>query len=450
MMLPISALAENCTETKLEKMIETGDEEATIAYIKSGKAPINKLGCSRPLIRAIAHLKLNIFKALITAGADVNLRGYYDSKYYYNRPPLYFAADKEDSSYLKLLIEAKAKLDEQMEDGKTALIGAVKYGTYENVKLLIEAGADKDIQTKLGGNTALLEAIEYCSPKQFKMAKLLIQSGANAFRKNKSDVTSLMMASHCGDVELVSLLLEKTKLIVNSVDSWGNTALSGTKSVEVASLLLGAGANPNKGLPLFKAIEDENAEMVALLLDNGALADLANDKKETPLMIAAKKGNVDMSKMLIASGANPNSMDNQNKTPLFLAVEERNFEMAKMLLVAGADIQVGNSKYAILSAVGRNNAQMVELLIQAGANLEVRDPFFRTGETPLIASVKLLYNANEERVQIVKALITAGVNVNAKDDRGMTALAHVRKYRQEVPEVQKEIERILVAAGATE
>ena len=52
--------------------------------------------------------------------------------------------------------------------------------TFETVKILIDAGADLDIQSSNGGKTALMYAIENCySESSLDVAKMLVQAGAD-------------------------------------------------------------------------------------------------------------------------------------------------------------------------------------------------------------------------------------------------------------------------------
>lgn len=457
--LPFSSYAANCTETKLEKLIEEGNEEATITFIRSGDASINELGCSRPLIRAILHQNINIFKALIEAKADPDLRGYFDSKYYYDHTPLFFAADWGKSEFLKVLIEAGAKLDLQNGlRGETALMMAVQRNKMEKVRLLIEAGANLEIRNHFTGDTALIDALWLdCNNINFEILKILINSGANLYRPNDDGITTLMAASRwCSNPEVVKLIIEKTgedvELLVNDIEKDGKTALSMTENVDIARLLLQAGANVNKGLPLFPAIREKNIEMVELLLQAGGSVDLANDDNETPLNAAAYQWNVEIVKLLIAAGANVNHMSRKEHTPFSSAIRNLSYggenegclEIAKLLLANGADVRLGKSKLAILSAVQYNHFELVELFIKAGANLEVRDSSERT---PLIGAVWLGGMVSPNLIGIVKALVNAGANLNAKDKHGMTALEYAVKALKNHPEWSV-IVGILVDAGA--
>ena len=73
-------------------------------------------------------------------------------------------------------------------------------------------------------------------------------------------------------------------------------------NIKIAKILLDSGANPNllegEGVtPLVAAVRKENVEMVKLLLKHGAKVDMKNLFYK-PLKIAKKKGNVEIIKLL--------------------------------------------------------------------------------------------------------------------------------------------------------
>jgi len=223
--LPFSAYASDCELSSLESMIKKGEQEAAIAFIRSGNAPINELGCSRPLIRAMYHDNLIIFTELIKAGADVNLGGYHTDEVFYDEAPLFFAAIKRPE-FLKLLIASGANINGQTKYGETALMEAVEMKRVENVKLLIEAGADKDFPRYLTGETALLRSLKFCEGDNLEIEKMLITSGADLLRADPSGVTPLMAATSCGHVEFVELILQRAASSINTTDNYGKTALA--------------------------------------------------------------------------------------------------------------------------------------------------------------------------------------------------------------------------------
>ena len=117
--------------------------------------------------------------------------------------PLHVAAVKGHTEVVKLLLEAGADKNAAVLNGRAALhLGAMK-GHSEVVKLLLEAGADKDA-TSFAGMTALhLAAVFGC----LEVAKLLLEAGAEKNAATDPGKTPLHLSVENGRTEVVKLLL---------------------------------------------------------------------------------------------------------------------------------------------------------------------------------------------------------------------------------------------------
>lgn len=89
----------------------------------------------------------DIAKALIAKGADVNKTGW---------APLHYAATKGQLAIIKLLLDQSAYIDAESPNKSTPLMMAAMYGTFDAVKLLVDAGADVLLKNDLG-----LTALEF-------------------------------------------------------------------------------------------------------------------------------------------------------------------------------------------------------------------------------------------------------------------------------------------------
>ena len=99
-----------------------------------------------PLMLAAIKGQLDIAKALIARGADVNREGW---------TPLHYAVSvpSEDGSDLKmvaLLVEHHAYIDAASPNGTTPLMMAAQYGTRSAVQMLIKEGADPKVKNQQG------------------------------------------------------------------------------------------------------------------------------------------------------------------------------------------------------------------------------------------------------------------------------------------------------------
>ena len=166
------------------------------------------------LLSALKIRQCDILLLLIkTGGADVNSSQ--QSKAF--EWALQFWLERNGVEYLKLLIEARAKVNNSLAVG--ALIQAVGLGSIECVNLLIEAGVDVNASHEdYSSKTALLVAATKGSSN---CIELLLKSGADVNIRDNKVRTALFTA-----VQAVSpQLLLKTGADVNAMDTDGNTML---------------------------------------------------------------------------------------------------------------------------------------------------------------------------------------------------------------------------------
>ncbi len=174
--------------------------------------------------------------------------------------------------------------------------------------------------------------------------------------------------------------------------------------------------------------------------------DIENRYGYTPLVDAVIRNQIDTVKDLIKAGANVNRKDKNNFTPLMYANSP---ELVKELLKAGANPNIKNKfgETALLNFFGRDSideTNTIRAFVEGGANLNIKNS---QGETPLMSSIRhghktyikelmkgnvdvnipnnegftplmiasLHGNPLNKNTQLVKDLINAGANVNAKD-----------------------------------
>src|SRR3954447_1699695 len=135
-------------------------------------------------------------RVLLADGADPNTR---DAN---NASPLMNAALYSGPGMLKLLIAGGADLKLQDKNGLTALGWAVH--STESAKVLLDAGADVNAKSNLGG-TPLLIAAAY--PGNTGLLRLMLEKGANV-DISVFGSTALTLAAYTGDDQGVAFLLD--------------------------------------------------------------------------------------------------------------------------------------------------------------------------------------------------------------------------------------------------
>lgn len=184
------------------------------------------------------------------------------------------------------------------------------------------------------------------------------------------------------------------------------------------------------------AVQQERAELVALLLDAGADVTATTRNGITPLSIAAVNGHTALIERLLADGADANETSAEGQTALMLAALNGRPEAVAALLEAGAEpnaVEPYKGQTALMWAAGEGNAAAIGELLAAGAELEARST---AGFTALLFAVR-----NAE-LDALRALIAAGANVDAVGPDGTSAL------NMAVVNAYYEVGSVLLAAGA--
>lgn len=166
-------------------------------------------------------------------------------------------------------------------------------------------------------------------------------------------------------------------------------------------------------------------EVVKLLIEAGVDVSIEDTEQKTPLKMAIKGNHGDVATALVEAGADPNTeyIDEAGTSHNLLmdAIIIENVEFAKLLIQKGAGIYYSDDQNVstLLQASHRGMTEVVELLLSK--HDPEKEPGYREqasvdGVSPFIAA------ASEGHLEIVKALLKAGADVNARDKDGTTAI----------------------------
>lgn len=186
---------------------------------------------------------------------------------------------------------------------------------------------------------------------------------------------------------------------------------------------------------LMHATYAANHELVAALLNAGAVADITSNYGATPLTEAVKLDDTELVRMLLEAGADPDSPNLDNQTALMLAAYIGNPDISRMLLDAGADvnaIETFRGQTALMWAAAENNPEVAELLVAHGADVSVKAvhddwPRQMTSEPraqfrPTGGLTALLYATRSGCFRCAVAIVEAGADINQPNPDGVTPL----------------------------
>ncbi len=193
--------------------------------------------------------------------------------------------------------------------------------------------------------------------------------------------------------------------------------------------------------------------MKQLLITIAALVLVGCGESNPPVSIheAAQDGNIEALKRHLDTGTDVNLKDDSGATPLHEAssfeIGDTAAKIVELLIANGADV---NAKYEILvnddllgnsesftytpldSAIQFDNTEIADLLRKHGA---------KTG-AELKADESIHIAAESGNIEALKKHLSAGGDVNAKDERGKTPLHFAADYGH------REIAKLLIAEGA--
>ena len=256
---------------------------------------------------------------------------------------------------------------------------------------------------------AIRRIIGACSLLAMLCAQSLMAAG--------SDVADAVMNKNKDAVR--SLLQKKADVNAPQVD--GTTALHWAVRAddqETVDLLIRAGANVSAAnregvTPMQLAAINGSAPIIEKLLKAGVKANTSLSKfGDTALMLAARTGKVDAIKLLLDNGAEVNTVETWGgTTPLMWAVSERHLDATKMLIGRGANVNA--KSYFVPSAHGRGFE---------GATPEPPKSEHAVEELAGGWLTPLMFAVREGDLEITRALVAAGADLNAIAGDGKDAL----------------------------
>jgi len=233
-------------------------------------------------------------------------------------------------------------------NGYSALMAAALNGSVEQMKILIEHGANVNYQSADGTTTLWLAVPDW------DKTKLLLDKGADVNHKIGGYGILVKLAAIPGTMKLFHLLIDKgADLKRSAADNYlvYNAAFSGDTAI--LGFLIRNGFNVNDSVsfgdyPINNALAFRTFLTLKMLVDNGANVNVSQwipfgldaFKGFTPLMFAAVAHDKPSFLYLLANKADPNATNKQGYTPLMLLEQSETDdpEMTLALINHGANV----------------------------------------------------------------------------------------------------------------
>ncbi len=409
---PIHAAAEATAAEVIAPLADHGAELNVLEY--SGDTPLQT---------AIHHDNVEVFGALIAAGADPYARrGRYDqasslmvaiatekapwvesvadagSDHTRHSIPLAAYAAVNAPELLALLVEKGVLLDQTNMYGQTALTWlAHRRETEDAVSILLAAGADVTVRNDFGWTPAMVASVfgprvtstalgrAKTAPEVLMLEALRkeylpdIQAAFAGVTKDGRDYRGQSWLAWAQTAETVEWLLAEGVDPLHRCPR-GETALCHVQWREEAcsQAVLDATTYPQSDLDraLRTAVADHRTAVAKRLVVAGARAD--NDPAQAPVLFAAvKSDDVELVQLLLDAGADPNAVDATSCSLFFRALDQR------------------------------RAAKLVGCLLQAGADAKRRTP---SGETLLDEFVRAMTTPEKKHVTCLELLLSAGAD----------------------------------------
>ncbi|KAF3207863.1 hypothetical protein TWF679_008195 [Orbilia oligospora] len=291
---------------------------------------------------------------------------------------------------------------------RTPLSWAAGNGQTAIGELLVKSGAEVDF-SDIDGRTPLFWA---AAGGHLSMIELLIRNGANVNATDIFGVTALHIAARRSYLRVISFLLDNGA-DGDMRDICGGTSLAWAISTEnnaATRLLLGTCTNLDSEFdPTTRRQKEFYYDMPcsgyddSTPQDRGIFGKLDLDNTECLLRRAVVNGDETVVRILMVKGSRPDLEYQKGLTPLSEAVKRRNQSIFELLVVGfkgtWAKIDLKNKfGRSYLSIAAEDGSEIiVELLLKMGINVESKD---ETGLTPLCRAAK------EGHGKIVRVLLT--------------------------------------------
>ncbi len=341
----------------------------------------------------------------------------------------------------------RKEVDKDCRDSKHHQTAAMIAAANNSVKVL-EILHNHDfgfLEDDVAGMTCLLHAAKNGHFEAFTFLTDKVESRQDFWAVNKIGDNILQLASSNGSVEVVRCILQKDVEFINSKNKYNCTPLHNaafSDKIEVVKLLVqnGADANvkqSNGHTPLHTAASYGAYDVVKYLVDKTDKS-ILNNFKQTPLHLAAFKKHIGIVELLVKKGFSVNAPDKYFITPFMYAARNGFVNILRCMIESNGEcvnFSCVGSLSALYQSVMKQKLPVVKYLVTNGAEIDAQN-----NEYEFTALHEACWIGNME---IVEYLVDKGADVTIKEKEGNTPISiAARKGHLEVVEFLLENENI--------
>lgn len=386
------------------------------------------------------------------------------------RAYLHWATLRGNVEVVDYLIKKGADIYLEDDRDLSPLFFAINNGSCnkEIIELFLKAGFDLRKKNSDGANLLLISA-PY--DKDMVVTNFLVGKGLSIQSADDNGATAFDYAARKGNVEIMKALLAKG---VKSTDNALLMAAQGTRreanGVDVYKYLIGelklkATVKDKSGNTLLHLItrKQNQAEVLAYLLGNGADANALNADGDNALMLAAAGRDAEVLKILLSKTKNVNAVNAKGVSALCNAVAGSTVESIRLLLDKKANINVvdkagNNLAYYLMQSFRPAGGRGGRGGFGGGDAASVKSPLETFTEKMDLLKIKglqptkpqkdgstlLHYAVTKGDLDFVKAIYAlGGMDINAQNEDGQTAL-----HRAAITAQNDQILKYLISVGA--
>lgn len=331
---------------------------------------------------------------------------------------------------VKYLLEQKGNdVKKQTHDARTYLHWAAGKGNLELVNYLISKGADLTIEDSHDA-TPLVYAAQG-GQTNIALFESFFKAGLDPKKKYKNNATILLLSiANDKDLSLTEYLVSKG-LSLKDIDAEGNTVFDyAARTGNIANLktLVAKGVKFTPNALLFAAEASRRSansiEVFQYLVDDLKIKPTTLSKnKESVLHFIAKKENQSaIVNYFLAKGVDLNLKDTEGNTMLMNAAAGRDAALVSLVLEKGAKVNEVNAKgeTAIFQAVKSGSVAVINALLNKNASLTILDKDNHDVAYHLVQNFRAPRGGNDDFLDKLNLLKSKGVALQAAQKDGNT------------------------------